>query len=149
MTTKKSAAALGALACTLVLAGCATSSTRALLDEPRVAGDALPDLSSLEEGGPIELVPSTSRLLGEAEGARFWAARDEAGDFCVLSMPLDAPDEPVIGCTGGDGDGLGLGGESVPTVSWHADGAPEAREGDTVLRDHLLVRAPYASGGSR
>ena len=147
MMTKKSAAALGALACTLVLTSCATSSTQALLDEPQVTEDALPDLSSLEDGGPIE--PSTSRLLGEAEGARFWAGRDEVGDFCILSIPLDAPDEPVIGCTGGDGDGLGLSGESVPTVSWHADGAPEGSDGDTVLRDHLVVRTPYASGGSR
>jgi hypothetical protein len=147
--TKKSAAALGALLCTLVLTGCATSGTRALLDEPQAAEDALPDVSSLEDGGSIELVPSTSRLLGEAEGARFWAARDQLGDFCILSMPLDAPEEQVIGCSGGDGDGLGLSGQGVPTVSWHADGAPEGTEGDTVLRGHLLVRAPHTSGGSR
>ena len=79
----------------------APASVVALLGENRTgrtpAFAAAPPDSVLAMHGVDGINPSTIRFLGEGDGTRFWAAADNSGNVCVLTM-LTAQAVYASGC---------------------------------------------------
>ncbi|HEX4815972.1 MAG TPA: hypothetical protein VFV66_24770 [Nonomuraea sp.] len=71
----------------------------ALLAQPERAQDALPDFVPAAQLADDGLVINSTRLLGQAKGARHWAARDTAGNVCLVTTLGSTPAEQVTGMT--------------------------------------------------
>jgi hypothetical protein len=124
-------------------AGCSTGAEPSVLDDEQVAADALP-------GGDQEalrtMVPESSRLLGDAEGNRWWAATNDAGEFCLVKQEVGAgaaaspSTEPSIsGCGGDERGGMALEGADGVRATWSSTPDPDVPDGSSLLRDRLVV----------
>ncbi|WP_261165773.1 hypothetical protein [Microbacterium sp. Marseille-Q6965] len=84
----------------LALAGCASSSSYAVLEREAQAADAVPaDLPARAAGGADF---DSARAVGEHEGASLWIMRGEdPGSVCLLSYRDD--EAWVVGCGGESG----------------------------------------------
>ena len=119
------------------LAGCSVATANDVLAEEQVSSDALPQVESVVLD---DLDPDSARYLGEAEGTRYWAARNANDEFCVLTQVVDGePDDMMSGCSPGDGDTLTISMSGGPSASWSTIEDPTVPEGSTLLRGHLLV----------
>lgn len=119
------------------LAGCSVATTDDVLAEEKVSSDALPQVESVVLD---DLDSESARYLGEAEGNRYWAARNADDDFCVLLQVVEGePDDMMSGCSPGDGATLTISMSGGPSASWSAVEDPAVPDGSTLLRGHLVV----------
>ena len=118
-------------------AGCTSTAADDVFAEEQVSSDALPRVDSVVLES---LDPTSSRLLGEAEGTRYRAVRNFDGEFCVLGQVVDGdPADMVTGCGPGDGDTLSVSLGTGPKATWSSVAGPSVPEGGTLLRGHLVV----------
>ena len=119
------------------LAGCSVATTDDVLAEEQVSSDALPRVESVVLD---DLEPESARYLGEAEGSRYWAARNAGDEFCVLIQVVEGePEDMMSACSPGDGDTLTGSLSGGPSASWSAVENPTVPDGSTLLRGHLVV----------
>jgi len=119
------------------LAGCSIATTDDVFAEEQVSSDMLPEVESVVLDN---LDPESARYLGEAEGSRYWAARNADDEFCVLIQVVDGePEDMMSACSPGDGDTLTSSLSGGPSASWSAVENPTVPDGSTLLRGHLLV----------
>jgi len=119
-------------------AGCSSGWGPSVFDDEQVAADALPGGQEAVD----TLAPESSRLLGDAEGSRWWAARDEAGEFCLVKAVVrtgGAFDDVFSGCGGDEGGGMSVEDGDGVRGTWSAVADPEVPAGSTLLREHLIV----------
>ena len=118
------------------LAGCSSAEADGVLAEDQVSSDALPQADS----ELLEALDSASaRYLGEAEGAKYWAAHNADDEFCVLGQVVGDPENMVTSCGPSDGDTLAVSLKTGPTATWSAIAGPPVPDASTLLRDHLVV----------
>lgn len=114
----------------VLLTGCMSGTSYAVLDREAEAADALPGAVETEL-----LEPETARFVGEDDGASLWLVRGvEASTICLVAYRTD--DAWVSGCSG-EGGGLAVRGE---VGSWEVapDGAP-APAGTRKLFDNIFI----------
>jgi hypothetical protein len=119
------------------LAGCSIATTDDVFAEEQVSSDMLPEVESVVLD---DLGPESARYLGEAEGSRYWAARNADDEFCVLTQIVEGePEDMMSACSPGDGDTLTSSLSGGPSASWSAVENPTVPDGNTLLRGHLVV----------
>jgi len=119
-------------------ASCSFAWGPSVLEDEQVAADALPG----GQEAVSTLRPESSRLLGDAEGSRWWAARDQDGEFCLVKAVVSTGGALVdvfSGCGGDEGSGTSLEGGDGVRGTWSAVADPEVPTGSTLLREHLIV----------
>lgn len=119
------------------LAGCSIATTSDVFADEQVISDTLPQVESVVLD---DLVPESARYLGEAEGSRYWAARNAHDEFCVLTQVVEGePEDMMSACSPGDGDTLTSSLSGGPSASWSTVENPTVPDGSTLLRGHLVV----------
>ncbi|MCE0488426.1 hypothetical protein [Ornithinimicrobium sediminis] len=78
-----------------VLASCASSGGFSDLDRDREPKDSVPEVVAFPDD--VEVVPDSSRSVGEYEGAELWLTRTEDDGVCLLVYPDDV--DWVVGCS--------------------------------------------------
>ncbi|MBD8610036.1 hypothetical protein IFT77_06020 [Frigoribacterium sp. CFBP 13729] len=119
-------------------AGCSFGWGPSVFEDEQVAADALPDGQEAVD----TLAPESSHLLGDAEGSRWWAARNEAGEFCLVKAVVrtgGALDDVFSGCGGDEGGGMSVEDGEGLRGTWSAVADPEVPADSTLLREHLIV----------
>lgn len=76
-------------------ASCSSADGFSDLDQPQQPEDSWPEEAELSSDD--EIVPDSSRLVGELDGENIWLARTAGDDVCLLVYPEDG--SWVTGCT--------------------------------------------------
>ncbi|MEL4317440.1 hypothetical protein WJX64_00330 [Leifsonia sp. YIM 134122] len=93
------AASAASLFAVVTLSGCVDPGTSfAVFDREAVSTDAFP--SDLPDYADDELVPASSRFVGEYDGDTLYLAQGKKGEICLLIDPEDSVDWS-LGCGGG------------------------------------------------
>jgi hypothetical protein len=71
----------------------------AVLAQPQGGGDVLPAFVRTADIGDRGLLVASTRLVGQAEGARHFAGEDKAGQVCLISVLGSTPADLVMGAT--------------------------------------------------
>lgn len=123
--------AISAAAAAMLLAGCSGTGDYRDLHRERQTADELPAVALEAESA---ILPDTSRLVGEHEGAQLWLARAEEGGVCLVVDPGD--DGWGVTCAGAGG-GLRTGDPSVEYIVVTDD--QPAPEGATAISHNVYV----------
>lgn len=118
MRTSTGAAVLLLASALLLLSGCTTTGSYAVLDRPAEPGDKIPaDVLAID----VDFELDSSRFVGEDQATRFWLAAPsvDGAEICLVAYPTDG-DDWFAGC----GTGLTITGYGLGSYTVQPDGMP-------------------------
>ncbi len=130
-----------------------------MLSRTQVATDALPSFLQAGDLGNQGLLAGSTRLLGAAQGARHWVAKDRSGEVCLISVLGTTAADQVTGVTCAPAaqfakegltlqvTGPGTASEAYLLPDGYA-GAARSVSGLVMVSDNLAVSDPNATGPS-